>query len=318
LQVSLRESEIRSRPGAALSEDSAVASSGFEGKSKDLTEAIESLPEILSKKANLEAHTNILQAVMTKIASREVPTYFELEQGILTAGRVVDKAAVLGLLRDGSKGNLADKGRLLVLVAVSMDANTSKGIHDEYDAAFVQGCAAMTDVPAKEDVDKVLAAASFTRRLQALQSPMSQRFGGSSASSTSNAMLSSLFTSAQSKASSLMAKAASFFTKFTPMYITRVVDSLAEGKSSPEDESFCSLDPRAQPGESVDLRGQKYSDVIVFVIGGGCYSEFFNLQELVKQKAAGSNLRNVSYGCSELLSGDSFLRQLEKLGPGTP
>jgi len=45
---------------------------------KDLSEAIESLPDILNRKANLEAHTNILQAVMKKVAAREVPTYFEV------------------------------------------------------------------------------------------------------------------------------------------------------------------------------------------------------------------------------------------------
>jgi hypothetical protein len=28
----------------------------------------------------------------------------------------------------------------------------------------------------------------------------------------------------------------------------------------------------------VDLKGNKYSEVIVFTMGGGCYSEFFNLQ----------------------------------------
>jgi hypothetical protein len=34
---------------------------GITPSGKDLHEAIESLPEILAKKANLEAHTNILQ-----------------------------------------------------------------------------------------------------------------------------------------------------------------------------------------------------------------------------------------------------------------
>ena len=47
----------------------------------------------------------------------------------------------------------------------------------------------------------------------------------------SSAMLSSFLTSAQSRATTLMAKAASFFTKFAPMYVSRVVDSLSEGRS---------------------------------------------------------------------------------------
>ena len=56
-------------------------------------------------------------------------------------------------------------------------------------------------------------------------------------------------------------------------------------------------------------------DVIVFFIGGGCYSEFYNLQELLRDKAtSGQTLRNVMYGCTELLTGGDMLKQLEDLG----
>ena len=37
------------------------------------------------------------QSVMKNIAAREVPTYFEIEQGMLAVGRVNDKAAVTGM-----------------------------------------------------------------------------------------------------------------------------------------------------------------------------------------------------------------------------
>jgi hypothetical protein len=65
--ISQREKDIRSRPGASLaavSSGSNASESGSDissGAAKDLSEAIESLPEILARKANLEAHTNILQ-----------------------------------------------------------------------------------------------------------------------------------------------------------------------------------------------------------------------------------------------------------------
>lgn len=113
-----------------------------------------------------------------------------------------------------------------------------------------------------------------------------------------------------------MAKAASFFTKFAPVYVTKVVDSISEGKSCLEDDTFVTLDPKLKVGEHTGEKGQKYTDVIVFVLGGGCYSEFYNLQELIKQRKESGigQLRNVTYGCSELLSGDMFLNQLEILG----
>lgn len=337
-EVSERESEIRSKP--ALYDQAAFDPSN---SGKDLSEAIESLPEILARKANLEAHTNVLQAVMKRIAAREVPTYFELEQSILSNSRTVDKAAAISLLKDGTKGKLYDKARLLLLIIVSGDPNmNSKMVQEELDQAFIQGCQAIPPSleasaaspsqtsPAvtvggqvtKEEIDSVLAAGAFLRRLQSLQTPITQRFGSYAASTTalgSNAIISSLLNTAQSKATSLMAKATSFFTKFNPMFITRIVDNLSEGRSCPEDESFLCLDPRQVDSSPTMTSGAKYIEVIVFVIGGGCYSEYFNLQELLKLKANSSVgvLKNVIYGCSELTSGDKFLLQLEKLANST-
>jgi hypothetical protein len=217
-EVSQREAEIRSKPTQDLTGLGAAAGG------KDLSEAIESLPEILSKKANLEAHTNVLQAVMKHIAAREVPTYFETEQSIITAGRVTDRAAVLSLLKDGTKGRLADKARLLALAAVVGEGGAmSKATNDEYDAAFVTGCTAMAGAaalaaapssssssssgaappaaPTKDDIDRTLAAVAFVRRMQALQSPMSSAaqsgFNKSGGAAPSAAMLSSFLTSAQ-------------------------------------------------------------------------------------------------------------------------
>ena len=105
-------------------------------------------------------------------------------------------------------------------------------------------------------------------------------------------------------------------------FLSLLQDNLAEGRSCPEDDSFLYLDPRSGSGlshnSSSSSKGEKYSDVIVFVLGGGCYSEFFNLQELLKDKGPGGSsssgaLRNIIYGCSELLSGDEFVEQLERL-----
>lgn len=315
-EVSQKEAEIRSKPGV-----SAVMDSDFDkvdaaaGGGKDLSEAIESLPEILNRKANLEAHTNILQAVMSKVASREVHIYFQLEQSILSAGRVVDRSSVITLLKDGTKGQVMDKARLLLLTVVSGDTSINKAAQDELDVAFTQGCQALATPVDKVEIDKILSTAAFLRRLCSLQSPLSQRFGGGGGglSSGGNAMFSSLLTSAQSRATSLMAKAAAFFSKFSPAYVTRVVDSLCEGRACPEDDSFCFLDPQ-DTSSNPPNRNVKYSEVIVFVVGGGCYSEFLNLQEYLKQKQLSSSyLKNIMYGCSEIISGDNFVSQLEKL-----
>jgi hypothetical protein len=116
---------------------------------------------------------------MKKIASRDVPTFFEIEQSILTTGRV-DKSAVTTLLRDGSKGVIADKARLLLLVIITGDGNTGTGGKtDEYETAFIQGCATMPEPqPTKAEIDRVISTVTFVKRLQSLQTPLSQRLSG--------------------------------------------------------------------------------------------------------------------------------------------
>jgi hypothetical protein len=349
-EVSQKESAIRSRPDfAKLSEEmvpgSSSSSGGIDGKSKDLSEAIENLPEILHRKALLEAHTNVMQNVMKRIASREIPTFFEFEQNLLTQGsRGMDKAAAIALLKDGSKGSIADKTRLLALIAVtilSSGASGSEANMDEYDAAFTQGCQAIGgsatagdaasggnspssssssaagNAPSADEIAKALAGVSFLRRLLALQSsPMMRGFGGGG---SGGGGLTSFLNTATNRATSLISKAASFFTKFTPFYATRIVHSLAEGRGGPEEDSFLYLDPRSRdPPSAASIAGTKYSDVIVFVIGGGSYAEYFNLQELLREKsskgsASSGSLRSITYGCTDLLSGDEFIHQLEKL-----
>ena len=49
-------------------------------------------------------------------------------------------------------------------------------------------------------------------------------------------------------------------------------------------------------------------ETTAFVIGGGCYSEYQNLQMVANER------RTVSYGSTELLDAGEFLAQLGKLG----
>jgi hypothetical protein len=274
---------------------------------------------------------------MKEIVARDIPTFFELELAMASSGRV-DRAQVLSLLRDEAKGTVLDKARLLAVTALVMyaDAAAAGSKFDEFETAFSQGCTALlqkskdgaggdaaasaapADSSAEASISRYLAAVTLLRRVQALQAPLSQRLslGGGSGGGSGGAMLSSLLTTATSRASSLMAKATSFLAKFSPMAVTRVVDALSEGRACSEMDTYAYLDPRrpANAPLSADVAA-RFSDVIVFVIGGGCYSEYFNLMELQKQKQTQpGGLRNVYYGCTELVNGAQFMGQLENLG----
>ena len=57
-------------------------------------------------------------------------------------------------------------------------------------------------------------------------------------------------------------------------------------------------------------RRMVYSDAIIFICGGGSYVEFANCKMAACEAASDSR---VLYGCSQLLSSESFLSQLFKL-----
>ena len=171
---------------------------------------------------------------------------------------------MLSLVRD-SKGSAIDKARLLLVIALTShnDSASTKEAWAEFETAFVQGCAVIKPTPEKQEVDELLAACNFARKLYAMQSGTSSfgskggMGGGSSYSQDGeNTALSSFLEAAGSKASSLVAKATAFFTKFSPLYVSRVVDLLSEGRSCPENDTFVTIDPRSKPTDLVDVRNQ--------------------------------------------------------------
>jgi hypothetical protein len=195
----------------------------------------------------------------------------------------------------------------------------------------------------------VLGAIGFIKQCLSLSSPLDyMRQGGAGGAGGRSDAFSSLLSSASSHitshASSLLAKATTFFSKFNPLLVTKIVDSLAEGRVCAENESYCCLDPRSklmntQHVESSVLKTLRYPDVMVFTLGGGCYNEYYNILELVKHKLSASGggnsttpvlqntsinhnttyfPRNLIYGCTELVSGEKFLSQLKQLGNKPP
>ena len=181
-----------------------------------------------------------------------------------------------------------------------------------------------------------MGAVAFIRHSLNLSSPLGyMRNKQNSNSDAFSSLFSSASTHLTSHASNLLAKATNFFTKFSPFVITKVVETLAEGRASSENDSYCYLDAKSKTtSASTANKSVRYGDVIVFVLGGGCYNEYYNLIDLVKHKLAasggGSNTtpvlntaltgnathvpRTVMYGSTELLSGEAFLGQLNQLG----
>jgi hypothetical protein len=274
-------------------------------------------------------HTSILQAVMNQVAARDVPQFFELEISLATGSYRNDtdraKQDVMQLVSDPAKGNVEDKLRLLVLYILTTNAKTSDV--DEMTAAVQEAMNTNTD-DGKPRLDKEgrtklesgVKAVSYLKQLRAMQMlPMATTFSELESSTTTNRstdMLSSFMTKATTQASGLLAKAAdrvtSMLGKTHKHYATRVVENLCEMKPQSEDDDYLYLDPRVKGDVNVAklrmMNRAPIREVTAFVVGGGCYSEYQNLQLVADER------RTISYGSTELVDAGEFLAQLGQLG----
>eukprot|EP00978_Attheya_sp_CCMP212_P002805 scaffold5776_cov53-Attheya_sp.AAC.1 len=91
----------------------------------------------------------------------------------------------------------------------------------------------------------------------------------------------------------------------------RWLKTCANSSPHPPDEEFLYLDPKVKGDVDVvalrDMNRSPIRQVICFMIGGGCYGEYQNLQ------MAATDRRSISYGSTELVNPSVFLSQLGKL-----
>lgn len=325
-EVTRRETEIRTR---AVGGGGAMA----ENPSNDLSAAVDSLPALLDRKKQLEVHTSILQAVMTQVASRDVPQFFELETALATGTYKNDPAKaqkeVLELVTDPSKGNVEDKIRLVLVYSLATTAKSSaieEVAEAMKNALETKGSATGTGkghgTLDKDDYAKLamgVRAISYIKQLRSMNMmiPMASDTLVETSAPSNSAMLTAFMKTATNQATGLLAKASekvgSILGKIHKNILTRVVENLCEMKPGSEDDSYLYLDPKVKGDVDVNtLRTMAarapVTKVIAFMIGGGCYAEYQNLQMVANER------RSVSYGSTELLDPCKFLVQLGKLG----
>jgi len=338
-EVTKKEEEIRSKTITQLGKGERVDDPTQDGSAKELLSAVDSLPKLLERKKSLEVHTNILQAIMSAIAAREVPIFFDVEESMVASSRA-DKATVKALLADPDKGSLQDKLRLLAVFTLSSKASTAdlQELNETVRQAFATSPPSSSSLgawPSHEEVELGIGAVNYLRRQRAVQhlpdliESDSNKAGGGVRGSlgagtaiqgaagiggVDSGYMSHFINKAQSQATGLLAKATNLLSRRNSLYVSRVVDNLCNFKPNTEDESFLYLDPKVKGLDSSAVKGRApYREVIVFMVGGGCYAEYQNLQEYSRQQSATAP-RRVLYGCTELLNAEGFLTQLTELG----
>ena len=90
--------------------------------------------------------------------------------------------------------------------------------------------------------------------------------------------------------------------------ITKIVDDIMEQKQGKYNDDYKYLDPkilRGNEGGQIPRTKTPFSDAIVFVVGGGNYIEYQNLQDYVKSKNIGYSSSGGKFDMGKMLVGSS-------------
>lgn len=299
---------------------------------KSLAEAVDSLPALLKQKAVLEMHTNVLQAVMNVIKQRQVPFFFEAEVAL-------NKEAVTKLLSDPRTGSFTDKVRLACVYVLK----SPSGVDDFEDiaGALRTGAGEATDTPTSGDGTeseptvapvppaevaaglKVLEYAKTHRNFARMTMDPSATGAGAPSRAAGGGAGSKWLASVVGHTSSLISKAAQSVKTLVSgeesLPVTRIVQAVCEPKAHPEVDTYVTLDPKVGSSRGVGsgsgagaggasgaaAAGSSYA--VVFIIGGGSYHEYQNVQDWCKKQTTETT---VLYGATEVLPPEAFLEQV--------
>ncbi|CDR44112.1 CYFA0S13e03664g1_1 [Cyberlindnera fabianii] len=294
--------------------------SDLDGKKDDtLQQAVSALPELTARKAVIDMHMNVLLALLNQLKAKGLDSFFEIEQSL---NDPKSRTTFLNVLEDdGNVTNLEDKLRTFMVMYLTTDLPAD--FVSRVERAFAKH--ETFDSSALNYVKKVKE--SLRMRDQVVMSSYAN-----SSTATPQANSGALFSNLTSKLNSLtdgkltegLGSIVSQVKRLIPekksMPITKIVETLMDPSTATEEslkvtDDYLYFDPKVIRGShSRQPKRQSYLESVVFVVGGGNYLEYQNLQEWASQSAAQGNSKTVVYGSDEVYSPSKFLDEMSLLG----
>ncbi|XP_026463541.1 protein sly1 homolog [Ctenocephalides felis] len=260
-----------------------------------LTNAVNSLPQLMEMKRLIDMHTTIATAILNFIKNRRLDSFFEIEEKIMSKS-TLDKS-ILEILTDAESGLPEDKMRLFIIYYICTP-QMSEAEYKKYETALINaGC----------DMQPLLYIKRWKSLTKMVAAPSQYEGGGTKTVS--------MFSKLVSQGSSfVMEGVKNLVVKRHNLPVTRIVEQLMECRTGGETDDYHYLDPKLLKGGEFPKGRAPFQDAIVFIVGGGNYIEYQNLADFIKQKAGSGTTRRIIYGSSTLNNAKQFLKQLSLLG----
>ncbi|CAH8497746.1 unnamed protein product [Heterobilharzia americana] len=352
-----RMNELKSSLGGSTDIDILASSSTMtflDDNTTKLTNAINSLPQLMERKRCLDMHTNIATSLANVIKDRQIHSFAEEEDHLFAKNNPSTEQSLNELISNPSIGTPEDKLRLLIIAAL---AGTSRiGTNTNTGSNIVSGSTTgLNNLSTNSTgVDFCLSDGEIDRLKTVLQSaypdldispvnyvqhfrriPKAGQLADNVMENIKGAGSRSVLNKLVSHGSAiLLTGMRHLIGQKSYLPFTRIVSQLMENKSGSEFEDYAYFDPKLYRRQDANVPRvkQPFDEAFVFVIGGGSYVEYQNLLDWFcewnsSRSGPGAHdlsnslnvmapaySKHVTYGCTELLSPSEFLTELGKLG----
>jgi len=286
--------KLKTTMGIGDGEENQEALSLVNDNTTRLTNAVNSLPQLMEKKRLIDMHTKIATNILNFIKSRRLDSFFELEEKIMSKA-ALDRA-LIDLLKDPEFGLPEDKMRLFIIYFICSQVSDTE--YSKFESVLKEVGCDLSSIP-------------YIQRWKSLHRTVTVNQYEGSGTKTVN-----MFSKLVSQGSSfVMEGVKNLVVKRHNLPVTKITEQLMECRAGPDVDDYLYIDPKLLKGGDVAPKNRPpFQDAIVFVVGGGNYVEYQNLVDYTKQKTTTTTTKRIIYGSSTLHNANQFLKQLSLLG----
>ncbi|ODQ63177.1 Sec1-like protein [Nadsonia fulvescens var. elongata DSM 6958] len=303
--------------------DDIMGADSVPSTSAHLKTAITALPELTARKRTIDMHMNIATALLKGIGERGLAQFFEAEENISRQTR----ASVLEAINNPEFKAPEDKLRFFLIYYLTNKTEMTRSELSTFEKALAdQGCdlAALAFVKKFKEMAKLSSfnetSASSSTGAAASTTTLFKGFGGLTSKLTERLKDGGKLTEGFGN---ILANVRNLLPANSDLPVTRIVASLTNNsytntnsaESNTIADDYLYFDPRSTRGaltQPPPRGGEAFDDAVVFVVGGGNYLEYTNLQEW----ASGDNGvggKRVVYGSTDLVTPTQMLKEFAQL-----